>query len=88
MGSPAIRWSRRARASSCRAGSATTCVIETSLTAVRRSSFDITHRLTRDGTLAVEGFETRVWAVHDPARPGGFKAQPIPPQLVARLTAA
>jgi 4-hydroxybenzoyl-CoA thioesterase len=63
-------------------------VIETSLTAVRRSSFDITHRLSRDGTLAVEGFETRVWAVHDPARPGRFKAEPIPPQLVARLTAA
>jgi 4-hydroxybenzoyl-CoA thioesterase len=61
--------------------------IETSLTAVRRSSFDLAHRLTRDGALAVEGFETRVWTVHDPARPGGLKAQPIPPQLVARLTA-
>jgi 4-hydroxybenzoyl-CoA thioesterase len=63
-------------------------VIETSLTAVRRSSFDITHRLSRDGTLAIESFETRVWVVHDPARPGGFRAQAIPPQLVARLTAA
>jgi len=63
-------------------------VIETSVAAVRRSSFDITHRLSRDGTLAVEGFETRVWAVRDPARPGRFKAEPIPPQLVARLTAA
>ena len=62
-------------------------VIETSLTAVRRSSFDLTHRLSRDGALAVEGFETRVWAVHDPARPGRFKAEPIPPELVARLTA-
>jgi 4-hydroxybenzoyl-CoA thioesterase len=62
-------------------------VIETSLTAVRRSSFDITHRLSRDGTLAVEGFETRVWVVRDPTRPGGFRAQAIPPQLVARLTA-
>ena len=63
-------------------------LIETSLTAVRRSSFDITHRLSRDGTLAIESFETRVWAVHDPARPGGFRAQAIPLQLVARLTAA
>jgi 4-hydroxybenzoyl-CoA thioesterase len=62
-------------------------VIETSLTAVRRSSFDLTHRLSRDGALAVEGFETRVWAVRDPTRPGRFKAQPIPPPLVARLTA-
>jgi len=63
-------------------------VIETSLTAVRRSSFDLTHRLSLDGALAVEGFETRVWAVRDPARPGRFKAEPIPPPLVARLTAA
>jgi 4-hydroxybenzoyl-CoA thioesterase len=63
-------------------------VIETSLTAVRRSSFDLTHRLSLDGALAVEGFETRVWAVRDPTRPGRFKAQPIPPPLVARLTAA
>jgi len=63
-------------------------VIETSLTAVRRSSFDLTHRLSLDGTLAVEGFETRVWVVRDPARPGRFKAEPIPPPLVARLTAA
>jgi len=63
-------------------------VIETNLTAVHRSSFDLTHRLSRDGALAVEGFETRVWAVRDPTRPGRFKAQPIPPELVARLTAS
>ena len=62
-------------------------VIETSLTAVRRSSFDLTHRLSKDGALAVESFETRVWAVRDPTRPGRLKAKPIPPELVARLTA-
>jgi 4-hydroxybenzoyl-CoA thioesterase len=62
-------------------------VIETSLAAVRRSSFDVAHRLSRDGALAVEGFETRVWVVRDPARPGRFKAKPIPAEVVARLTA-
>jgi 4-hydroxybenzoyl-CoA thioesterase len=62
-------------------------IIETSLTAVGRSSFDLMHRLTKDGELAVEGFETRVWTVHDPARPGRLKAEPIPPQLVERFTA-
>jgi len=61
-------------------------VIETSLMAVRRSSFDLRHRLTKDGVLAVEGFETRVWVVRDPSRPGLFKSQPIPPQVVAKLT--
>jgi len=62
-------------------------VIETSVADVRRSSFDLTHRLSLNGALAVEGFETRVWTVCDPTRPGGLKAQPIPPQLAARLTA-
>jgi 4-hydroxybenzoyl-CoA thioesterase len=61
--------------------------IETSFAAVHRSSFDLTHRLSKDGELAVEGFETRVWTVHDPDRPGRLKAQPIPPELVARFTA-
>ena len=60
-------------------------VIETRVTAVRRSSFDLTHRLSRDGELAVEGFETRVWVVADPSRPGGFKAQSLPPEVAARL---
>jgi 4-hydroxybenzoyl-CoA thioesterase len=60
-------------------------VIETSLTAVHRSSFDLTHRLRKDGALAVEGFETRVWVVRDPTRPGGFRAEPIPPEIAARL---
>jgi 4-hydroxybenzoyl-CoA thioesterase len=62
-------------------------VIETTLMAVRRSSLDLRHRLTRSGTLAVEGFETRVWVVADPKRPGRFKAQPIPEIIAARLTA-
>jgi 4-hydroxybenzoyl-CoA thioesterase len=60
-------------------------VIETSLSAVGRSSFELTHRLTKDGELAAEGFETRVWTVHDPARPGRLKAEPIPQQLAERL---
>ncbi len=60
-------------------------VIETRLAAVRRSSFDLAHRLTRDGALAVEGFETRVWVVRDKDRPGRFKAQPIPPEILAKF---
>src|SRR5580700_159961 len=34
--------------------------------AFRRSSFDVTHHLHVGGALAVEGRETRVWAVRDP----------------------
>ncbi|MEA2905716.1 MAG: 4-hydroxybenzoyl-CoA thioesterase [Alphaproteobacteria bacterium] len=62
-------------------------VIETGITEVRRSSFHLSHRLTKAGALAVEGFESRVWIVADADRPGRFKPQPIPPDIVARLTA-
>jgi len=62
-------------------------VIETRLAAIRRSSFDLTHHLRLDGALAAEGFETRVWSVRDPARPTGLRAQPIPPDIVAKLSA-
>jgi 4-hydroxybenzoyl-CoA thioesterase len=62
-------------------------VIETSLAAIRRSSFDLTHRLSKDGALAAEGFETRVWVVRDQSRPGGFRAEPIPAEVVAKLEA-
>ena len=60
--------------------------VETSLVACGRSSFKIEHRLTHAGALAVEGFETRVWATRDPGDPKRIKSHPIPPEVVARLT--
>ena len=63
-------------------------VVESGVTGIKRSSFDVNHKLFRAGELAVEACETRVWTVHDPARQGRLKAQPIPPELVARFTAA
>jgi len=51
----------------------------------RRSSFDIQHRLLRDGTLAVEGRETRVWAARDKDDPTKLKSQPIPAEVIARF---
>ena len=62
-------------------------VIETTITEIRRSSFDIRHRLMKDGELAVEGFETRVWVERDPADPDKIKAAPLPPDMVAKLSA-
>jgi len=38
--------------------------------------------------LTVEAFESRVWVVRDPARPGRLRPQPIPDELVEHLTAA
>jgi 4-hydroxybenzoyl-CoA thioesterase len=61
--------------------------IETTVTEFRRSSFDIRHRLLKDGELAVEGFETRVWVGRDPQDASRIRAQPLPADLIARLQA-
>jgi 4-hydroxybenzoyl-CoA thioesterase len=63
-------------------------MIETAFAEVGRASFRIHHRLLKDGALAVEAFETRVWVVRDRARPGRLKAQPLPADVVAKLSAA
>jgi 4-hydroxybenzoyl-CoA thioesterase len=51
----------------------------------RRSSFDVEHRITNQGTLAVEGFETRVWAGRNSDDPARLKSQPIPPDVKERF---
>ena len=60
-------------------------VIETTINEIKRSSFAITHRLTKDGALAVEGFETRVWVARDPAAPDKIRAKPLPDEMVVKL---
>jgi 4-hydroxybenzoyl-CoA thioesterase len=60
--------------------------IESRVAACGRTSFKVEHRLTLAGTLAAEGFETRVWAGRDPTDPQKIRSQPIPAEVVARLT--
>lgn len=60
--------------------------IETALVACGRSSFRLEHQLTLKGTLAAQGFETRVWVVCHPTDPARISSQPIPAEVVARLT--
>ena len=62
--------------------------IETAVVACGRSSFKIEHKLTKAGTLAVEGYETRVWVVRHPDDPRRMKSQPLPAAVVAKLTAS
>jgi 4-hydroxybenzoyl-CoA thioesterase len=59
--------------------------IETKLVECGRSSFKIEHRLTKDGALAVEGFETRVWVARDGGDPPRMKSQPIPADVLERF---
>jgi 4-hydroxybenzoyl-CoA thioesterase len=51
----------------------------------RRSSFHVEHRITRDGELAVEGGETRVWAVRHMDDPAKISARPVPHDVIARF---
>jgi 4-hydroxybenzoyl-CoA thioesterase len=55
---------------------------------IRRSSFDVEHKLLVHGAVAVEGRETRVWAVRDPSNPDKIKAQPIPAGVIAKFQMA
>jgi 4-hydroxybenzoyl-CoA thioesterase len=56
--------------------------IETTIIEFRRSSFDVHHKLTANGQLAAEGFETRVWTAHDGPR---IKSKPIPDEIKWRF---
>jgi 4-hydroxybenzoyl-CoA thioesterase len=51
----------------------------------RRSSFDVAHRISIDGKLAIEGNETRVWAVRLANDPEQITAVAIPPEVIARF---
>lgn len=51
----------------------------------RRSSFDVEHRITLAGELAVEGLESRVWAVRDQNDPDKLATLPIPPRVIAKF---
>jgi 4-hydroxybenzoyl-CoA thioesterase len=62
--------------------------IESQIAEFRRSSFDVRHRLFRGDTLAVEGFETRVWTVWDPENPERLKSQAIPAEVITLFTKA
>jgi 4-hydroxybenzoyl-CoA thioesterase len=59
--------------------------VETRITEFRRSSFDVEHRLMKEGALAVEAYETRVWVGRHPDDPERIKAQPIPEEVIARF---
>jgi 4-hydroxybenzoyl-CoA thioesterase len=57
------------------------------VTEFRSARFDVEHRLSLRGALAVEGRETRVWATSDPADASRIKPLPVPERVVARFQA-
>jgi 4-hydroxybenzoyl-CoA thioesterase len=59
--------------------------IESTIAEFRRSSFDIQHRMLKNGALSVECSETRVWVGRDPADASKIKAIPIPQAVIDRF---
>jgi 4-hydroxybenzoyl-CoA thioesterase len=61
--------------------------IETRVAEFRRSSFDVHHRVIKDQTLALEGFESRVWTARDPSDPRKLISAPLPSEIRTRFDA-
>src|SRR5882757_7100158 len=61
-------------------------VHESQVSAFRRSSFDVEHRLSLGAELATLGRETRGWAALDKA--GRLRAKPLPDEVTARFRTA
>ena len=80
-----MRWSTRARNFLKPAKFGDEVEIASRVSEFRRSSFDVEHRLTIGGELAVDGRESRVWAVRDKANPDKIGAAAIPPEVIARF---
>lgn len=59
---------------------------ESSVEEFRNSSFVVKHQFFKGEVLAVEGFETRVWAEKDAAKPGKIKSKKLPADVVRRLS--
>lgn len=60
--------------------------IHTAITKLGKSSISIEHHLMKDGELAVQGWEKRVWVGQDPANPDRLKSTPLPPDVVEKLS--
>jgi 4-hydroxybenzoyl-CoA thioesterase len=60
--------------------------IESRISEIRRSSFDMQHKIFIGHKLAVEGLEKRVWAGRHPDDPSRMKSKAIPDEVIAKLT--
>ena len=61
-------------------------VIESRVKQFGRSSFKVEHRVFKGEDLAIEAWETRVWAAVHPEREGALKGIAIPQEVVAALS--
>jgi len=59
--------------------------IESRITRIGRTSFEIAHTVLKDGRKAIEAHEKRVWVGGDPADPKSIGARPLPEEVVEKL---
>lgn len=62
--------------------------VESGITSWRRSSFDVQHKLYRGTELAVECFETRVWAARSTSNAGQIEGRLVPDEVIQKLGGA
>ena len=60
--------------------------IRSEITELGRSSFSVKHTLLRDGEVAIEAHEKRVWVVRD--EQGGIRSAPLPEDVRQLLSAS
>jgi 4-hydroxybenzoyl-CoA thioesterase len=60
--------------------------IRSGITELGRSSFSVKHTLLRDGEIAIEAHEKRVWVVRD--EQGGIRSAPLPDDVRQLLSAS
>jgi 4-hydroxybenzoyl-CoA thioesterase len=63
-----------------------TVTVESEITKWGRSSFRVRHRLFNKDVLAVECFETRVWAALSATDPERIESRPLPPEVIERFS--
>jgi 4-hydroxybenzoyl-CoA thioesterase len=61
--------------------------VESEITEWGRSSFCVRHRLFNKNVLAVECFETRVWAALSATDPERIESKPVPREVMAKFSA-
>lgn len=62
-------------------------VIESAISELGKSSFNISHKVWKGDALAIEAYEKRVWVGPHPDDPSKIKSKPIPEEVAARLRA-
>ena len=59
--------------------------IESRIESIKRSSFEVVHRVFKGERLAIEAFETRVLVGRHPDDPAKLKSAPFPQEIIDRF---